>query len=264
MNTPPAAVDISFLKEAGLTDGEAKVYLALLKTGNTTVGPIIDESGVAHSIIYTILEKLVQKGLVSYIIKDKTKRFQAEPPRRLLDYIGERQSALEESKSRVAALLPQLELLRTMQTHSSVQMFEGFKGVQTAWELQYAKLKRGEEHHSWGVHAFQEERFHLYWQRDHIRRGKLGIGSKLMFNEGTDRKILENRNSYKGCEARYMPSGIKTPAWFVVYKDVTSIFLQLPEPMAVVIVNKEIAETFEAYFQDFWRGSKPFVKRVKK
>jgi len=62
------------LEGIGLTKGEVKVYLTLLKTGETTTGKIIDNSGLSSGKIYEILEKLIKKGLVAYIIKEKTKK----------------------------------------------------------------------------------------------------------------------------------------------------------------------------------------------
>ena len=64
-----------------------------------------------------------------------------------------------------------------------------------------------------------------------------------------------------------MPTDIKTSAWFVTYKDITNISLQTrkfeedatttQKPLSIVITNKEIAETFESYFQDLWKQSEP-------
>ena len=44
-------MDISILQEIGLTPGESKVYLALVKIGKTTTGPIAKESGVSASTL---------------------------------------------------------------------------------------------------------------------------------------------------------------------------------------------------------------------
>jgi predicted transcriptional regulator len=265
-------VDMSIIQDAGLTEGEAKVYLATLKLGTSTTGPIIEKSGVANSIIYRILNGLIKKGLVSYVVKNKTKYFQAAKPEKIIEYIEERKEKLNESREKVEKLIPQLISLANPTGETSVQVFEGFKGFLTAWEMGYKKLKKGEEYHCWGVYPVQEERFHMYWQRDHLRRAKAGFKGKILFNRGTDPKILKNRNSYWGCEARYMSSDLKTPAWFVVYKNVTIIFLQTrkfginenerspktTKPISVVIINQEIAETFEAHFQEFWKKSKKF------
>ena len=74
-----------------------------------------------------------------------------------------------------------------------------------------------------------------------------------MFNRDTKPEILKNRNSFKGADARYMPTDLKTPAWFLTYKDTTTIILQDPTEIAVEIINQEIADSFKAYFEEFWK-----------
>ena len=61
-------METSALKEAGLTPGEIKVYIALLKLGPSTTGPIIEKSHVAKSIIYQILDKLTTKGFAFNVL----------------------------------------------------------------------------------------------------------------------------------------------------------------------------------------------------
>ena len=54
-------MNIKILEEIGLTPGEIKVYLALLKIGQSSTGAIANESQVSRSKIYTILDKLAKK-----------------------------------------------------------------------------------------------------------------------------------------------------------------------------------------------------------
>jgi sugar-specific transcriptional regulator TrmB len=249
---------IAHIEEAGLTEGEAKVYLALLKLGSTTSGSIIEESKVANSIVYRILDNLIEKGLVSFIIKEKTKYFQADDPNKIIEYLEEKKNKIDESKTNISQIIPQLISLGETNNNTLVRVYEGFKGVQTAYEHYYSKLKKGEEVVSWGVYPEQDEKYHIYWQKDHIRRKKFGIKSKILFNQGTSLEILKNRNLYWGCDSRYMPSKIKTPSWFMVYSDTSLITLQSGKGVSVEIVNKEIADSFRAYFDDLWDKSKPF------
>ena len=251
-------MDYSALKEAGLTDGESRVYLALLETGPSTTGPIVEKSRVAKSIVYQLLEKLIEKGLVSFIIKEKTKYYQAAQPSKLLDYIEEREKQLIRNKTEIQKILPELLLKQTLAKKSEAQIYEGFRGIQTVHEKTYLRLKRGEEYFYLGVSSFQEKQYHLYWQRDHVRRAKAGINTKILFNKNTDASILKNRNGFKGCDCRYMPIDIVTPAWFSGYKDVTIIGLQSEKGLAIEIINQEIADSFRAYFEAFWKQTKPF------
>lgn len=250
---------IQELKDAGLTDGEAKTYLALLELGASTTGPIIDRSGIARSFIYNILEKLLEKGLISYVEKSGKKYYQASDPDRIIDYIEKNKQRLDESKDKIRKVLPKLLEMREYNPPTEIQVYEGFKGLQTAFEHYHDKLKKGDETLTLGVPEFQEEKYHEYWHDDHKRREREGTKNRMLFNKGTNPKILKNRNSYKGCEARYMDSNIKTPAWIFVYKDVSQIFLQVKnKPFVVEIINKQIAATFKAYFDDYWSRSKKF------
>ncbi len=98
----------------------------------------------------------------------------------------------------------------------------------------------------------------MYWKRDHARRQKTGIKAQILFNTDANPKILEQRNSYKGCDARYMPIDIQTPAMIFCYKDTTCITIQHPVIITIEIVNQQIADSFKAYFDAFWKESKKF------
>ena len=47
------------LEEAGLTEGESKVYLALLELGTTKTGPLIKKARVSSSKVYKILDRVL-------------------------------------------------------------------------------------------------------------------------------------------------------------------------------------------------------------
>lgn len=245
------------IQKAGLTEGEAKVYIALLELDSSTTGPLIDKSKVARSFIYNILEKLIHKGLVSYTVKNGKKFYQATSLSKIIEYIEKRKQELDKNKEEIIKILPKFELIRKSKPVTDIQVYEGFRGIQTVFEKYHDRLKKGDEALTLGVAAFQEDKYHNYWEEDHKLRAKKGIKNRMLFNKNTDIKILKHRNQFKGCEARYMDSDIKTPAWIFIYKDVTGIFMQdKKEPLAVEIVNKEIAETFKAYFEDYWKKSK--------
>ena len=100
------------LKSIGLTEGESKVYLGLLSVGTSSVGPIIDKSGVSASKVYIILDKLVNKGLVSIIVQKAGKQFTPASPERLVELLGEEEEKIKKNRERVKNVLPHLNLLR--------------------------------------------------------------------------------------------------------------------------------------------------------
>ena len=77
----------NLLSEAGLTQSESKVYLALLKLGKSQSGKIVKEANISSGKIYEILEKLSEKGLVETVTENGVKQFIASDPKTILDYI---------------------------------------------------------------------------------------------------------------------------------------------------------------------------------
>ena len=68
-------MDTKLLEEIGLTKTEIKLYLALLKLGQSTTTGIVREAQVHASKVYEFLDKLIQKGLVTYVIKANKRYF---------------------------------------------------------------------------------------------------------------------------------------------------------------------------------------------
>jgi sugar-specific transcriptional regulator TrmB len=81
---------IDSLKSLGLTKYEALVYIALLKVASATASTIHEISGVPRASVYTVMNQLLNKGLVS-VSQSAPKRFAAFPPEdaiaRLMGYI---------------------------------------------------------------------------------------------------------------------------------------------------------------------------------
>jgi sugar-specific transcriptional regulator TrmB len=70
---------IECLKSLGLTKYEALVYMALLKLVSATATEIHEISGVPRASVYTVIDQLLDKGLVS-VSQSAPKRFAAISP----------------------------------------------------------------------------------------------------------------------------------------------------------------------------------------
>jgi sugar-specific transcriptional regulator TrmB len=116
---------IKQLEAIGLTNGEARVYKALCEIGISSAGPICDASKVHRSIIYQILEKLLEKGIISVITEDKTKKYQAAPPTMLLQFVENEQDELNKKKEDLINIFPiisQLQASGNGQTQHFIQV----------------------------------------------------------------------------------------------------------------------------------------------
>lgn len=247
-------MEIELLRNIGLTESEIKVYLALLELGSTTKGPIVDKSRVASSKIYELLEKLIQKGLVSYVIKSGIKYFEAAPPSRILDYLKEKESELKKQEQEAEKLIPTLELKRSMAgMGSETQVFKGMKGAATSFDDIIKTLKKGDEYYVLGISKFTPhfERFVVHF---HKKRAQQGIKCKIIVNELAE-DIGKKLKPFKLTEVKYLRKELFTPVVFIIYKDKTLISIGLDE-IFIQVKSKNLSSGLKAYADYMWSISK--------
>src|SRR3989344_8865095 len=104
--------EINILEEFGLTEKEAKLYLALLELGQSTSSDLIKKLDYYSKTVYELLEKLMKKGLVSYVIKSNIKYFEAVNPEKFLDMLKEEEDNIKEKENKLKEILPKLKKLK--------------------------------------------------------------------------------------------------------------------------------------------------------
>lgn len=253
-------MDTRILSEIGLTNGEIKVYLALLKLGLSSTGPLAKESQVSRSKLYvSILDKLEKKGLVSHVEKNGVMYFQAADTVRIKDYLYEKEKKLKQLEEEFDSFIPKLNAYQQdVGKINKVSIYQGLQGLITAHSHTYLKLRKRETYYCIGIPSSQPESQILRWQVDHARRVRAGIKAKLLFNKDVPPTLLKTRNSYRGCDARYMPIDLHTPAYFEIYADTVFIAIPSENPVTIEIISQEIADSFMVYFNEFWKVSRPF------
>lgn len=251
-------MDTEPLKKLGLTEGEIKVYLSLLRLGETTSGPIVDESGVSVSKVYTILNRLAKKGLVSHVIKMKTKRFIPADPDRLIVYLQEKKEEMKEQERKLNEMLPLLKLEHgNALTTETAQVYNGLRGIQTARERTLKIMNKGDQMWIIGIARTPYDGFMTsYFKEYHKRRYKRGIKCRYLFNEYARKPYGKASAAYPLSEVRYMPEGLVTHSWMEIYADTVTIGINKGKSFSVVIQNQEVANSFKIYAQLLWNVSK--------
>lgn len=242
------------LEEIDLNKSEIKVYISLLKLGASTTGPIINDSKTANSKVYEVLEKLIQKGLVSYFTKQGMKYYKAASPNMILQYLEEKKKSIEEQEKKVKDILPMLlHFEKEKEEQKEAVIFSGPRGIKTAFTNLVDELKKGDEVHIMGVYEFGKEFLPLALHFQKIRSAK-GIKAKFLINNGA-KKIAEDFKKYSPVEIKYMPEKIFTPAIFLIYSD--KVVINLAKEMTFFVIKSKSANmAFEAYFQMMWKTTK--------
>jgi len=243
------------LTDAGLTNGEAKVYLALLKIGESTVGPLAKEANVSLSKIYEILQNLIKKGLASSIKKNNKKFFHPADPERIVEYLENKKQSISESQKAINKVIPKLKLQKErINNESEAMLFEGFKGIKTFYESLLKDIKPKETILVVGIPEYTARKYEGYFLDWNKRRSKRGIPIKLIFNEDA-RDLGKSREKIKFTEVRYLP-GNATPAWILVYaRGVATIHLA-ENPICVLIKDKKAIESYTEFFHSLWKIAK--------
>ncbi len=244
-------MNIDLLEDIGFTKSEIKVYLALLELGSSTTGPIVDKAKIASSKVYEILDKLIEKGLASYIISAGTKHFEAAPPKRLKDYMEEKKSKLKQQEQKLDSLLPELELKQTLSKYKSdATIYKGKKGLETALQDVLKTLKKGETHYAFTV-GILDDWTNNFFNHHYRLRAKKGIKNKTIFSEA-GRENYESRKGTPFFEGKVIGQAT-SPATVNIYGNKVNLRMGLSnESICIIINNKELAESFLAQFNTLW------------
>ena len=248
-------MDTEILKEFGLTENESKVYLTLLKLSSATAGQIIQGIGLHRAVVYDLLGRLAEKGLISSILKGKKKFFEAASPSRFLEIIQEREEELKTREEKFKQILPSLEELSKFKSKLEVSVYKGKEGLKTIFD---DVLKSGEK--EWlaiGTGGKIPEILPFYLEIYHKRRIKAGIRIKAIFaNTKEGRKRGKEFIKMGITEIKFLPDFIKRPVTIQIYGSKTVIYSSSEGiPFVVVINNKEIASSFKDYFKWLWEIS---------
>ncbi|MBW3014490.1 helix-turn-helix domain-containing protein [Candidatus Woesearchaeota archaeon] len=240
----------AILEGIGLTKSEISVYLALLELGSSSTGKIVDKSGASSSKIYEILDRLIQKGLVSYVLKANVKYFEAAPPKRILDYIEEKKASISQQETEVKKLLPELELKRSLAgIGSETQVFKGMKGAKTAFDDILNTLKRNEKYYLF-AHSEVKPEFQMFLNQIHSKRAKAGIKCDIIVNE-LARKDWEIVAKLKGTRIKYVQKELFTPFAFIIYKDKVLISIA-SDQVFIQVKSEKLADGLRSYFDFLW------------
>ena len=240
------------LKEIGLSNGEVKVYSALLSYGKAQVSKLHERTGIERSNIYGILNKLVERGLVSYIYENKKRFFQLGHPSKIASYIEEKKQALEKNQADLEKVLPSLvKQFNAVVPETRAEIYRGAEGIKASWmeQLTYSEIL-------WiGSGRYVPKKFPAFfaqWNRKRIKR-KIPAYNLLKWE-----MRQEIKQPWELEYVRFLPKEFSgNPTVIGLYGNKVANWIYGDNPTAFVIEDKDLAESNRKYFKYLWRISKP-------
>lgn len=236
-------MNIGVLEGLGLTHAESKVYLALLELGSSQAGNITSKCGIHRRTVYDSIERLIEKGLISFIKQNNIKFYEAVDPIQLLKILKDKENNLKE-------MLPELKLLHeTSKEKQETTFFRGKSGLKSVLNHQ---IDVGEEILIFGASANSRKILKSYFPHYNKQRIEKNIGVKIIFEESVRKDSRSTPNS----EIKYIPKEFSSPTAINIYGDNVAIILWSEDPVAILIKNREIAEGYKNYFRLLWSIAK--------
>lgn len=120
------------------------------------------------------------------------------------------------------------------------------------------ELKDGGEYLDFGVSGLFRELMGSYWYLWQRKKKKYKIKAKCIFDEAIKEKNSDLLKDYFG-KARFHSSKFKSLTDTMIYNDIVILFIWTANPpIAVVIQNKENANSYRNQFNFMWKNSKNY------
>lgn len=231
------------MKKLGLSNGEIKVYSAILNIGRSSVNNIHEKTGLERRAIYDIINKLIEKGLITYTFEKGKRTYQVAPPKRLQQEVDKRIKDLKGFES----IIPQIEqVYKSNKPQTNIEVFRGKEGIRSVFE---DMLNYKEVYGLSGGWNIVKEMPH-YWPNYNKRRIK--VRSKwfnLVRHEWRRNKIPE----VKYVEVKYLPKEFSgNPIVIIIYGNKVANVSWGEDYFAFVLESKEIAENYKKYHKYLW------------
>lgn len=123
-------MELSALKNIGLTDNEIQIYNTLLNKGELPVKEIIKETDIKKGDCYNKIYDLTERGLVEEFTKNKVKYYRLAHPQVIADYVYTKSKEIHTTEREINALLPSILSTYNLSYHKpGVQFFEGAEAL---------------------------------------------------------------------------------------------------------------------------------------
>lgn len=231
------------LQSYGLSEKEARVYLACLEIGSGPVVRIAEKARLARSTVYEVLEHLAREGFVATFNKKKIRYFSAEDPNQIIRLSESRANTLKDA-------LPELQAIAgRARRRPTVRFYQGKEEMKIILDEAVSEAETlicfasatdylnelGDEHRN-----FLKKRIAAKIPVRVIARdsAKARERQKLGQQELRQMKLIKDDYPFHGLK--------------YIWKNKITMFSFVGDFVAVVIESKELADMEKAMFEYLW------------
>lgn len=235
------------LEEVGLSDKEAKAYIALLELGRGSAASVATRAGLKTPTAYVILKNLLNKGFVRRIPRAKKQLFAPETPALAL-------AAIEERVTNFRSIIPGLDsLAKTVgKDKTRTLFFEGLSGMRKAYWYRLGELKSKE---CVAFYASAENisdklsEMLFEWSEESSR---LGVKTRAIVPEHSTLAKWRERDTEFRREVKVIPfARYSAKSAIEIFPEFVRISM-FGDLQCTIIEDKEFAQAFRQIFEMAW------------
>lgn len=237
------------LAEIGLNEKEAVLYLASIQIGPTSILKLAKAAKIHRTIVYQLIDDLLQKGVFRVTVDGKRKLYVAVEPKQLLGYLKLKETMFKE-------FLPELNALSNLDWYKPKILY--FEGREELREL----FKTGLQAESKHMYSFFPSKYmaELFGKREMEQiiaaRVQRKINVKTLRSSLSEESFEGSEETVKALrEVRYIPHEKELSMGLVIFDDTVNIFSPIKENYGIQIQSKSFAEFMKYFFEVLWNIS---------
>jgi len=219
----------------------ARVYLACLELGSSTVTPIAKRAGIIRTTTYDILEDLQIRGLIIYHEVNNRHYYQVADPRRL------KQILIQQQKEVDASLPELLALYKPSKEKPVAKMYEGAEISKI-----YEELLEAPYIYAYGSLA-KIDKYYPNYPKFAKKVFKLPIRIRELTERNPTAESYQSLYVPPRHELRFMPEGMQFETDNVIYGDKVAMISYGETVHGLVVESKAIVETQKQLFEYLWK-----------
>jgi len=244
----------------GLDERESRFYVAALKLGKSPISKIARAADLNRSSSYTVVQALIQKGLVSQVKNSTGLIITPIQPQRLLEIQEEQRDLLEEQVKRLQ------DIFAIAQLEPGVQFFEGKEGLKTVLN---SILEEAKEIYVLGDGDAFRKAIPGWSEQYSERRSDRKIRTRLLLKAtpqtiGAAKYLRSSEADQKKAysKIRLLPEALGIKGGFDVYNDKVILYSFEERNVAVVIESKMISAMMKAIFEMLWNVAEGYERTL--
>ena len=235
---------IQQLIKLGFSEGEAKVFIATLELGETSVARIAEKTKIERTTVYGFIESLKKRGYLTVSMRGKKIVYSANNPKRL-------KLEQEEKIKLVESLLPELmSIANAIDKKPTVRYFDTEEGIFDIYRetLEYPNMAM----HGWLSDPWYDTE--NFWTKYYL---PLRIQKKIPFYgivPETEEMSAFIKDDPASLRQTRTVKGNSITADIMLYGKRSVAIMSFKESTALVIESKEMFNTLSFIFKEHWKS----------